>query len=104
MFGNLRKKAKKKFNWKKNQSLFFGCPSFVFALYILISPNLQILLEKITYQGRSQRGAIFLKIARNLIENPRNWTMTTLASLSALVCIALNHIYTHLEYKNITKT
>ena len=51
---DLKKKTKKKFNWKKVKNNFFpSCPRFVFALYTLISPNLQMILKKFTYLGRS---------------------------------------------------
>ena len=48
MFRNLKKKTKKNFTWKK-KSIFkknSSCPKFVFALYTLISLNLQLILEK----------------------------------------------------------
>ena len=68
MFRNLKKKTKKNQLEKKVKNKFFSsCPSFDFALASLISPTLQITLKKkTTYQRRSQRGALILKIAKNL--------------------------------------
>ena len=47
MFSNLKKKTKNNFNWEK-QSIFlkFWLSNFIFVLYTLISPNLQIILKK----------------------------------------------------------
>ena len=70
---------KKKFqveNKVKNK-VFSSCPNFVFALYTLISPNLQIILKKKnTYLGRSQGGTPILKIAKNMALNPVNGIVT----------------------------
>ena len=42
-----KKKTKKILNWKKVKNKFFSSyPSFIFALYTFISPNLQIILKK----------------------------------------------------------
>ena len=48
MFTNLHRKAKKISIGKqsKKSSSFSNCPSIVFALYTLISPNLQTVLKK----------------------------------------------------------
>ena len=46
MFRNLRKKTKKNLIEKKNLIFISSCPSFVFALYILMSSNLLIILKK----------------------------------------------------------
>ena len=47
MFRNLMKKTKKFQLEKKVKNNFFSsCLNFDFALYILISPNLQIILKK----------------------------------------------------------
>ena len=40
-------KDKTNFNWKKSQKLFFSsCPNYIFAVYSLIFPNLQIFLKQ----------------------------------------------------------
>ena len=64
MFRNLKKKTTKNFDWKKKSFnfIFSSCPSFAFALYTLISPNLQIILKKITYPDRSKGSGPLLKI------------------------------------------
>ena len=69
------KRRQKLFNLEKNQIFFFPtCPSFVFAL---ISPNLQIILQKkITYPSRSQRVELVLRISKKLDVNSRNETLT----------------------------
>ena len=47
MFRNLKKKTKKFLIGKKFKNNFFsGSLNFIFALYALISPNLQIILKK----------------------------------------------------------
>ena len=48
MFRNLRKKIKKQFELEKKvkTKTFSSCPNFIFGLYNLISPNLQIILKK----------------------------------------------------------
>ena len=47
MFRNLRMKTKKIWIGKKVENNFFlSYPSFFFVLYTLISPNLQMILEK----------------------------------------------------------
>ena len=57
MFRNLRKKRKKFELGKKVKNLKnSSCTSFIFTPYTLISPNLHMILKKITYLGRSQRG------------------------------------------------
>ena len=59
MFKNLKKKTKKIELEKKDKNIFFSSSlCFVFALYTLMSPNLQIILKKkIIYPSRSKRGA-----------------------------------------------
>ena len=47
MFRDLKKKTKKfQLNKKFKNKFFPNCSTFVFILYTLISPNLQIILEK----------------------------------------------------------
>ena len=42
--------------------IFSSCPSFVFVLYTLVSPNLQIILKFFTDRGKFQRGGLVLQI------------------------------------------
>ena len=50
MFGNLKKKTKKyQLEIKVKNKFFSSCLSFVFVFYTLLSPNLQIVLEKNSY-------------------------------------------------------
>ena len=50
--------------------------NFVFALYTLISPNVQIILEKkFTYPSRSQRIEPILKISKKLVVNSFHETL-----------------------------
>ena len=68
MFRNLKKK-KKKINWKKMSKIIFFASylNFVFALYTLISPNLQKNLKKIfIYPTRFQRVELVLRISKKL--------------------------------------
>ena len=48
MFKNLRKKTKKKSQLEKKvkNNFFSSCSSYFFALFILISPDLQLILKK----------------------------------------------------------
>ena len=46
MFRNLKKTKKIQLKKKVKNKFFSSCPSFVFALYTLTSPNLQIILKK----------------------------------------------------------
>ena len=64
MFKNLERKTKKfQLEKKVKNKFFFSCLSFVFVLYTLISPNLQIILKKkFTYPNRFQRVELVLKI------------------------------------------
>ena len=66
MYRNLRRRPKKiELEKKVKNKIISSSPSFVSSLYSLISPNLQIGLEKkITDLGRSQRGAPVLKIEK----------------------------------------
>ena len=77
MFRILRKKTKK-FELEKivKNNFFSSYLNFVFTLYILISPNLHIILKNITYPSRSQRGAPTLKTTESLTVNPRNGTLS----------------------------
>ena len=64
MFRNLQKKTKKYFKLEKKvkNNFFSSYPSFIFAPYTLISPNIHIILKKkIMYPDRSQRGALVIK-------------------------------------------
>ena len=74
------KRRQKNFELGKSvkNNFFCSCLSLIFAPYTLISPNLHIILkkDKITYLGRSQKGALVLKIATYLAINPRNGTLT----------------------------
>ena len=70
MFRNLKKKRKKNSFGKKSQmKILCSCSNFVYALYILISSNLQIILKKTIYSSRLQRVEPILKTSKNLVVN-----------------------------------
>ena len=52
----------KKFELEKivKNEIFSSCSNFVFASYTPIFPNICMILKKITYPSRSQKGAPFL--------------------------------------------
>ena len=77
MFRNKRKKSKK-FNWKKSQEIMFFllAPILFFALYTLISSNLQIILKKNYISKLISKRRPSPKIAKNLVVNSRNGTLT----------------------------
>ena len=63
MIRNLKKKTKIFQLKQKVKNKFFSCnPKFIFALFTLISPNLQVILKKFTYLDRPQRIEPILKI------------------------------------------
>ena len=77
MFRNLRKKTKK-FEveiYVKNK-FFSKCQNFFFALYILISPNLHIILKKNCISRWISKRRSSPKKEKNLAVNPRNGTLT----------------------------
>ena len=79
MFRNLKKKKTKKISIEKKlkNQFFSSCPSFIFALYTLISLSVQIILKKnFTYPDRSQKVESILRISKKLDVNSRNGTLT----------------------------
>ena len=70
----LEKEDQKSFNWKKVKNIYFSsCPNFVFARYSLISSNLHIILKKITYMSRCQRGTSVFKIEKKFGYKSKYW-------------------------------
>ena len=68
MFRDMIEFFEKNFNCKiKSDINFFpSCHNFVFVLYTLISPTLQIILEKIIYAHESQKVELVLKVWKKL--------------------------------------
>ena len=86
MFRNLRKKTKKNLNWKKKSKiiLFLAAQFCCCPLHYNIFKSTNNFEKKITYLGRSQRGAPILKIEKNLVVNPRNGTLTKIQKTPVL--------------------
>ena len=76
MFRNLRKKTKRKLNWKKKAIFFFSnCPNFVIALYTLISLNLHIILKKKLHIQVHLKEAHQCKNSKNFGYKSKKWDL-----------------------------